>query len=302
MDYYNKYLKYKYKFLELKNQLGGNHPKGTLFLYKYSENNVWSAILLYIKSNGEYVIEFDGIVVPDIYKDGSKAGPEDKMIMDIFDKSNLTVRLPEETDNEKRRAWSLKRLPYINEEYRKLLAHINEMTRKRLEANHPIGTLFLFKYSENKVWSAILRKIGYDNEYTIEFDGIVVPDIDKDGSGGGPQGGNFMKIYDVDKKYLTVRLPEETDDEKRKAWSEKRQAYQKEMTRKRNEADDVLFKSFHIGESVTYIETTYHSFGRGIEQWDKDITSTIVNMNRSNMTVELENKSIISIHSLKKLK
>jgi hypothetical protein len=189
MDYYNKYLKYKYKFLELKNQLGGNHPKGTLFLYKYSENNVWSAILLYIKSNGEYVIEFDGIVVPDTYKDGSIAGPENKIIMDILDKSNLTVR-----------------------------------------------------------------------------------------------------------------LPEETDDEKRKAWSEKRQAYQKEMTRKLIEADDVLFKSFHIGESVTYIETTYHSFGRGIEQWDKDITSTIVNMNRADMTVELENKSIISIHSLKKLK
>jgi hypothetical protein len=274
----------KYKFLELKNQLGGNHPKGTLFLYKYSENNVWSAILLYIKSNGEYVIEFDGIVVPDTYKDGSIAGPESKIIMDILDKSNLTVRLPEETDDEKRRAWSVKRLAYINEK-----------TRKRLEANHPIGTLFLFKYFDNNVWSVILRNIESNGQYKIEFDGIVVPDIYKDGSLGGPMDEKFMTILDMSKKDLTVRLPEETDDEKRKAWSEKRQAYQKEMTRKLIEADDVLFKSFHIGETVTYNDPSWYPYN----VW---VTSTIVNMNRADMTVELENKSIISIHSLKKLK
>ena len=65
------------------------HPIGTLFLYKYSENNIWSIILLDIKSNGDYLVEFDGIVVPDDCKDGSRTGPQCSNMMICFFKNDF---------------------------------------------------------------------------------------------------------------------------------------------------------------------------------------------------------------------
>jgi chromatin remodeling complex protein RSC6 len=112
MDFLQKYLKYKNKYLELKNQLGGNYPIGTSFLYAFSEDNVWSATLREVDWTGTIVIVFDGIVVPDKYKDGSMRGPANMEFINLrwneqldAPGTKLKLRLPEATDDEKRKAY-----------------------------------------------------------------------------------------------------------------------------------------------------------------------------------------------------
>ena len=167
--------------------------------------------------------------------------------------------------------------------------------------HYPIGTSFLYAFSEDNVWSATLREVDWTGTIVIVFDGIVVPDKYKDGSMRGPVNMEFINLpleeqLDAPGTKLKLRLPEATDDEKRKAWAEKRKAYQEEQNKKRSEADDALFKTFNIGQHVlwkTSSDPKNYSVKHGM----------IKNMNRAKMTVDLDDEGWdnFSIYDLKKV-
>jgi hypothetical protein len=156
------------------------------------------------------------------------------------------------------------------------------------------GALFLYKYSENNVWSVILREITVHSDYLIEFDGVVVPDEYADGSMDGPQYYYQLRLPSCFLADLTKREPDETDAEKRKAWSEKTAAYKAAQEIKKNIEHDALFARFQVGQKVSWTVDNSYMYMTRIDTYN-DI---IANLDRTTMTAGLKNKERVHLSLL----
>ena len=146
------------------------------------------------------------------------------------------------------------------------------------------GTSYLYQYTKDNIWSAILVEIDSNFEYLIEFDGVVVPDEYADGSMAGPQYHNRLRLPSCLLTSLTKRVPEDTDAEKRRTWSEKRAAYEAAQELKRNAENDVLFARFQVGQKVTWTVDNSYMYMTRIDTYN-DI---IVKLNRTTMMAGLK--------------
>ena len=148
------------------------------------------------------------------------------------------------------------------------------------------GTSLLYQYTKDNVWSAISLGIDSNGDHLIEFDGIVVPDEYADGSMAGPQYNNKLRLPSYFLTDLTKRVPEETDEEKRRTWSEKRSVYEAAQEIKRNAENDVLFARFQVGQKVTWTVDNSYMYMTRIDTYN-DI---IVKLNRATMMADFKNQ------------
>jgi len=94
---------------------------GTSVLFHYSRNKVWSGVVRQISPVGyygapDYLVEFDGIVVPADYADGSgTGGPQGgpTLRLQVGDTlMPLVMRAPQADDDAKRADWVAKRAAF----------------------------------------------------------------------------------------------------------------------------------------------------------------------------------------------
>ena len=126
-----------------------------------------------------------------------------------------------------------------------------------------LGQRVLFDYFtdflEHNVWSAIIE--GYPEssyDYTIRFDGVVVPAIHKVGY-PGPWGQPVMNVYASN---LKLRQPDANDYAKSQQWQLKVAAYHAIIARERLFKDALIrvgmyerYRHIKVGDPVSWIGT-----------------------------------------------
>jgi hypothetical protein len=157
-----------------------------------------------------------------------------------------------------------------------------------------LGQRVLFDYDsgwqEQNVWSAIIE--GYPNhyDYTIRFDGVIVPTVHQVGY-PGPWGQPVMNVH---ARNLKLRQPDANDYEKSQQWQLKVAGYHAIIAREKLFKDALIRVGMHeryrhikVGDSASW------SIERHKDRWSGTITSID---NDYNCTVALITGGTKTVH------